>query len=348
MSAQAQDSAIPDEPSYLLRMERMLANENQCVLLRGDGQFHFEGEVRDSMQIFEGTVSPADLQKVEHLVNSDEILQLSQEKIAAPLIGFPDELFVSVARPGHWQNLRFPTPDTRKPFRESLDPLLKWMDGLHNQKHVTLSEDAGRRNCLPPGNIEFSTRPAASENSQSAPRAPQPANRSSESPTSLPPAFAMRMLESRFQGGQLEKSCLIVYATGRYHREQRTQRAGEPSVTTRIFEGSLQPAQLQQLHAVLNDPELQQRAFKQPPSTLAVQELDYVTLTIARGAQNQDLNFWRFFGAFRTGTARMPNADDNGMKHLKPLKQWLKPLEDSPPAPLDAMPNNCQAATPQP
>ena len=110
-------------------MERMRAAEDTCVLLRGDGQYQLERLFADRTDIFEGSIPPAELQELQHVLDSDELFHLKQEKISAPLIHYDfDQLLVGVLRPGYWQNLRFPDSESRKAYRQSLDPLLKWLD----------------------------------------------------------------------------------------------------------------------------------------------------------------------------------------------------------------------------
>jgi hypothetical protein len=124
--AQTNSGSGSNATAYLFRMERMRRAEDVCVLVRGDGQYHLERLFADRTDIFEGSLPPAELQELLRILDSDELFQLRQEKIETPLISSDfDELLVGVLRPEHWQNLRFPAPESRKPYQPLLNPLLK-------------------------------------------------------------------------------------------------------------------------------------------------------------------------------------------------------------------------------
>ncbi len=224
--------------------------EDVCVLLRGDGQYHLERLFANRTDIFEGSMSSVELQELRHVLDSDELFQLKQEKINNPLINYEfDQLLVGVLRPGYRQNLRFPGPESRQPYRQSLDPLLKWLDSLHKEKHIQLSDEAGRNNCLPPQKIELKTRPAET--------AAPPVASSTQGAShqvlgqSAAVAFILRIMADHFSDGRMEKSCLVIYPEGGYHREISVQRPGSVVVTTSIFEDSLGNPELLDLNSSL-------------------------------------------------------------------------------------------------
>jgi hypothetical protein len=84
-------------------MEHMRAAEDTCVLLRGDGRYHLEQLFGDRIDIFEGSIPATELQELQHILDLDELFQLKQEKITAPIIHYDlDQLLVGVLRPGYW------------------------------------------------------------------------------------------------------------------------------------------------------------------------------------------------------------------------------------------------------
>src|SRR5882724_10108580 len=146
--------------AYLLRMERMRAAEDTCVLLRGDDQYHSVRQFADRIDIFEGSIPSSEIQELHHILDAGELFQLKQEKISAPLIHYElDQLLVGVSHPGSWQNLRFPDSESRKSYRQSLDPLPAMVGFSSLGNHINLSDEGGRNNCLPPQKIELKTRP---------------------------------------------------------------------------------------------------------------------------------------------------------------------------------------------
>lgn len=140
-------------------MERLQSDQDVCVLVRRDGQYHLERLHHYGVRIFEGTLPDRELASLEELLTKDGIFQLQQSDIAQPhSTGAPDKLFVSVLRPAHWQNLEFDSAESRRPYEEFLNPLLKWLDDLQKTKTKEVTEESGRNNCLPSKEIKLQTR----------------------------------------------------------------------------------------------------------------------------------------------------------------------------------------------
>jgi hypothetical protein len=157
--ASDQQAVTPATVPYLLRMERLLSDQDVCVLVRRDGQYHLERLNSSGIRVFEGMLPNAMLESLENLLTKDRLFQLQQSEIAAPLTTRDqDKVFVSVLRPAHWQNLEFDSTESRKPYEEFLNPLLKWLDHLQKEKAKELTEESGRNNCLPSREIKLQTR----------------------------------------------------------------------------------------------------------------------------------------------------------------------------------------------
>jgi hypothetical protein len=155
--AQSDASATP---SYLMRLVRAHNYENVCVLVRDDGQYHLERETAQKTEIFEGTLPPPDMHRIQHLLSAEELFDLTEDKIVqAPLAENEVQLILSVHRPGHWQNLTFPQASSWESYHESILPLLGWLEEMRKAKNrVKLREEEGRNNCLPPPKLELKTR----------------------------------------------------------------------------------------------------------------------------------------------------------------------------------------------
>lgn len=153
-----ENSATP--PSYLMRLVHAHVYENDCVLMRGDGQYHLERETAQKTEIFEGMLAQPELQKVEHFLSADELLALNEDKLLKPSSTGPSvQVILSIHRPGHWQNLTFAEPGSWEAYQESVVPLIKWLEEMRKSKNrVKLREEIARTNCLPPPKLELKTR----------------------------------------------------------------------------------------------------------------------------------------------------------------------------------------------
>ncbi len=143
-----------------MRLVHAHVYENDCVLVRGDGQYHLERETAQKTEIFEGMLSLPELQKVEHLLSADELMALNDDKLLKPSSAGPSvQVILSVHRPGHWQNLTFAEPGSWESYQESVVPLIKWLEEMRKaKKRVKLREEIARNNCLPPPKLELKTR----------------------------------------------------------------------------------------------------------------------------------------------------------------------------------------------
>ncbi len=162
-----QQAVAPVTVPYLLRMERLRSDQDVCVLVRRDGQYHLERLHPYGIRVFEGELPNGALGSLENLLTKDRLFQLQQSDIAVPhTTGDMDQLFVSVLRPAHWQNLEFDSAESRKPYEEFLNPLLKWLDDLQKEKAKELTEESGRNNCLPAREVKLQTRSGKKTSSQ--------------------------------------------------------------------------------------------------------------------------------------------------------------------------------------
>lgn len=286
-----------------MRMERALPTEDTCVLVRGDGHYHVERlRANEKVEIFEDVLSPSDFRTLEETLATSVLTGLSQDNIADPLINLHrDEVVLSTYRTGHWQSLRFPSADSRKPYEQTLHPLLEFLDSMKSTKHSLLREDSARNNCNPPVPLELRTRT-----------------------TELAPNFVLRATMTRFNGHELDSSCVVVYPKGKYHYEQETQRIGSADAKVKVFEGHVGPEELGGLTGILDDPALKTRPNDSSAGVTMATEGEMAALTIPREGHVQQLDFRKYFSTLRSGSGGMPIIEDNGVKVLRPLQQWIK------------------------
>jgi VWFA-related protein len=329
-----------------------------CVLLQRNGRYHFERVLSDKSVVYEGSISPASLQEVQAAIGKDELLHLTQEKIAANLVAPGlDELDVRVARVTQWQYLRFPDQESRKPFHQSLDSLLKWLDALPPENRTQVSEDEGKNNCLPPRSedVQLTRREEAS--------APASVKTSPFHATS----YMLRILMDQLSPGEARRTCAIVYPNGFYHVEKSRQKYYTEGVyqldtvyqglggriKADIFEQFLDSAATKELRRLLDNPELIASRHSSLP-TVRYSDADISFVFIPRDESVQQLTFSSYFGTDNPRT--IISAGGAGTRHfddaiglLNPLQKWVKSnIESRKSARLkDTEGNNCTPVSTQ-
>jgi hypothetical protein len=322
LSVTALGQTKPDKsPSYLFRIEHIRPDDDVCALVRGDGQFHYERNRGDKDTILEGDLPPAVLEQLIRIVSGDELFQLRQENIPQPLIVSRDfdELLLSVLRPGQWQNLRFPTPETRQPFENSLDPLMKWLDSVAKEKHHQLDEFAGRNNCQPPGEITLKTRPSKTPNETSSPSA-------TDSPTgpALVPHYFFKSIENQSTANQVQRTCFLLHDSTHYHFERRSQQFGKHDVQSLIIEGSLDAPDAAKLKAMLDSPDWKDASYEEAPAGMPVRSGEIGFFFIPRGNRIQKLTFWHYVGPGKSVLTGASPVSENHSELLQAYENWLQ------------------------
>ncbi|HEV7219096.1 MAG TPA: hypothetical protein VGN39_09500 [Terriglobales bacterium] len=149
---------------YLLHLETMNFDDQVCVLLRQDGQFHLEHEKGSRTRVFEGALSDAKMQEVQTWINDPTLRQLTEKQIVPPTGAIMlDELHVDIFRGDRWQDLFFVDDSSRRPFEHSIAPLVRWLQALPKEPHKEISEDMGKNDCQLPKKIVLKVRKPASD-----------------------------------------------------------------------------------------------------------------------------------------------------------------------------------------
>jgi len=246
-----------ESPPYLLRLEHTRLDSHECVLLQKTGFFHLESDSGDSTRVFEGDLSAGELRQIQSDLQDRGLGALSQEQIEEPLIRRSEFLRLEVFRDDHWQELTFRSAESQEPYRNSLQPLVRWLNDLHKLPHKELSEDAGKNNCLPLGKIALKKR---SEEGSSEP-APTARKNSTALDSSNPAVAKPEPVPALLQLGSLSvkshavrQACVLIVANGFYRAEEQEQKEGSKRVEIKITGGKFAPEEISQLQQLLNDP----------------------------------------------------------------------------------------------
>jgi hypothetical protein len=263
-----------------------------CALLQQDGTFHSEMGDRYSTRVYEGKISGEQVTEVEAALQ--KLAPLSQRQIEEPLIhGAYDTVDVAFTERGRWRALLFQTTGSQAPYKRSLEPLLRWMENLRKLSHQEFSEEAGKRNCLPPRNVTLIPRDALT------PPATIPGVRIRGSHPALtvrPPTTSLKVtpllqlsLLNRTSSGA-EQDCALVATNGGYRFEAQIQSAGRKPVKTLLASGQLAGDDLQKLQSLLESPPLAKMRHHEPPDSMPLNIMGSVLeLYIATDAGVQEL-----------------------------------------------------------
>jgi hypothetical protein len=302
---------------FLLRMERLRSDQDVCVLVRSDGQYHLERLHPYGIGVFEGKLSDEVLASLESLLMKDGLLRLQQSDIDVPLItGNIDHLFVSILRTDHWQNLEFSSAESRKSEEEFLNPLLKWLEDVQKEKAKELTEESGRSNCLPPKEIQLKMR---NDDKISA-------IHTDASAVGHP--YILRTFTRRFDSSRIENSCVIIRDTGVYH-VRRSQQLHRKETKTTVLDGTF-PAEVINSLRVLIDADQFRKWPEEDPPLARLQASTVTNLTIPRADGVQQISVWRYVfppaahNSGSLGSTDLPGMDDHGTKLIKPLDEWMK------------------------
>ncbi|HEY4054191.1 MAG TPA: hypothetical protein VGL74_10625 [Terriglobales bacterium] len=322
----ASGQAVPLPYPYLLRLDHYGFDEHACALLQNSGAFHLEIDHGDDVRVQEGSVDSRQLAAVQKDLDSEQMRRLSQQQIEEPIMRTRhDRLQVTILRGDGWQNLYFASGDSQQPFKQWLQPLVRWLDGLHKVPHRELSEDAGKNNCLPPKVIALQRRGEVAEPEKNKAEitmqvfsSSPPTHSSLPQPTAVEPApvpTLLHLFSQEIKSGIARERCLLIAENGEFRLENRVQKAGS-RVSTEIALGQMGAQDVQQLRQILDDPHLANLKHREPPGgrNTPVPILgNMLELAIMRPAGNQRIVLTSAFGrpgfpAFYGGDADISEA----------------------------------------
>ena len=311
----AQSVSSTADDASLARLERGRMDEDDCVVVSHTGQFRLERRFPNEVRVYEGAVSAGELQDLVNILDNKDLKRISSEDIPHPLIRESGDIFVmQIFRPAGVQQLLFPDSASRKRFADVVEPAMSWLEMLRKAKHTQLPE-AARNGCQPHA---------------VAPRAASPA---------IPSSFLVIFSKDHISGTLADRSCVIVYGNGKFHREKSQQRfRGEKSIGG--IDAQLDETQIAELRTLLNGPELTQSKrqdqygqlpFSVPnfPESLArFREAETTSVVIPRADRIQHLRFLNSFGVLVSpseigGLSGNNTRIDHDERVLDPLKKWL-------------------------
>lgn len=328
--------AIGSSASALLaRLERLQRHEDVCILVNRSGQYRLERVFAAKSEVFTGELSQSDLGMLEQSLDSDELRTLSQRRIPSVLITDTEDSFtITVFRPEGVQNLLFASSESRKAFRKTVDPVVKWLDRVQKDRHTRLADNAASR-CLPPK----VNPPASPSRDRSVSSSAGHGSRGLD--------YLVEMTIDHSVGRGVARTCVVVGSSGRYRMEKTTQ-TDNSSPEVHVFEDSVSPAELQNLRNLLDDPELVNLPQADPQSIPPSLEIGVTRFMIPRSETVPHLLLTSYFNV----RARMPDPGgmgnmhygvEQGAKAVQPLRDWMKDnIEKKKLTPLDnAQPNGC-------
>jgi hypothetical protein len=322
---QSTANAPPGKLRYLLRISRATPHLDTCVLLRGDGNYHLERDRDDATEVYEGEVAAEELSKLQQWLDNEQLRKLTNDQIVAPLVvRSVESLQINIFREDHVQYLLFPSIDSQSPFHESLAPLLEWFDELHKARHRTIPADSGKNNCLIPHRIELHTRPEVSAKtgetaSSAGGGVPQP-----QTDVTAPqpvPSYLVRLEYTRFVQREAERTCAVVYTSGRYHLEKSSQEIGG-RVRSQVYEASAEASELQGLGQLLDSPDLRALQHGNIPEGVMFSFTDSTVVWIPRGEQVQHLEFATDLRV-EAAIGGHYIVNDKNTRLMRPLQKWV-------------------------
>jgi hypothetical protein len=264
------------------------------VLLKKSGAYHLELEDDENTKVFEGALKRDDVEQLATKLRAF-LGAVSQRQIEEPLMAHHELLKVDIPRDGRWTEVRFLSAESQEPYRKSLEPLLRWLDGLHKFPHKELTEDAGKNNCLVPRKIALKKRSDDLPAEVPAPGAVAPsASIPSQVPAARPAGSEpvtplLRVLQMSMKSGLAEQRCALVVSNGAYRTEQRLQKTGRSKVQTKIDGGQLTPQELAELQQIVNDRALSEIRHRKTSRLVLPMSGEMLELEINRSSGPQDI-----------------------------------------------------------
>lgn len=307
------NQASPPGAQPLLRIERVQSGEAVCALVQDDGSYRLEKLVRTKGDMYTGRTGSDQIETLRRILADAELRKLSQENIKGELITETlDGLDLAIWRDRGWQTLSFHDSSSRKPFKDSLDPLLRWFQDLQKNRPGSTKVAGPATRCLPRKELEaHSRRPVESVAARAA--------------TGFEPAYLFRFESAEFSRGILEKTCTVVFADGTYRREKRTQSA-IGSKSDRGYRGRVSADSVAALKELLDSPDLKTAVSDRGSSQFA-QNVETAAVSVPRKEGTQHLKFVSEFNTM--GNPNNPGGMNNlgyhasSQKVLEPLKRWM-------------------------
>jgi hypothetical protein len=302
----------------ILRIERVQPGEAVCALVSNDGSYRLEKMLQNKDEIYQGMMDLSRLDHLRELIANQQLSGLSQTDVRKPLItDTADDVQLAIRRNGGWQELVFLSPGSRRPFKESLEPLLRWFQDLQKQRPSATRVKSPRTSCMPPPENQIVV--VADSTS---------VNTGTAADLS---GYFFRIYSDHYYHGRVDASCTVVFGDGHFRRE----RGGQTYMQERrdkITEGQIEADAVRKLTEILNAPAIKDSPdnSKDPPQWVI--EGSWTKLDIPRKDRVQKLLFETTFNTINRDTdiGGKSNMDYriSDRKVLDPLTRWMKEYTD--------------------
>ncbi len=291
----------------VMRVQRLERYSSACAVVYPDGRAHYEMTLGNGTSVYEGML-PADSQnQLKSLLAAVAAIDPGSI-VHKTRIDDVDMVLVSVATPNGLHNLEFSDPSTRKPVKEAIDPVLRWLAGM-NRQHLPELKKAKATNCIPADAFE----PGSGKT---------PARIAAAMGRSMSEHMLMRISVFGADEDALRERCVLVLPGGQY-RYENTSVGEHDERSTRVYAGALDADELARLKEILDSPGIRNAEHKaEAPNGLPARDIESIELTIPRDDQVQVL---RMFSATGVGAAFTTVKVDSDLdaRAMNPLRSFI-------------------------
>jgi hypothetical protein len=308
-------------PHALFRMERLQPGQAVCALVDESGAYRVEKLFRSKSEMYVGTLDAVRVEQLRAILANEVLRKVSQDNVRSPLLTDTlDRIQLAIWRERGWQELMFTSPDSRKAYKESFDPLLHWFQDLQKEHPQANRVEGPATRCLPPKEAQLAAKTEASEVTRPT------------LPLNHPPLYLFDLHSRHFYNGTVDSSCTIVFTDGSYHTERGSQNAGSDR-RDRIAEGHLDAEAIQELNGILDSPNIKDlpEVHEEKEARFSV-ETSSTMLRVPRDNKTQVLIFADRFNTVGSangiGDKSNMNYGVTDDKILDPIRHWLKLITD--------------------
>lgn len=320
---------------YLVRLEHQTREENVCILVQRDGNYHLERTALGHPRVFEGTLAAPVVSELEPYLNAPQLVELKQTQIDASAGEDMDQFMMTVPRAGGWQKLIFPSSKSRKPYKAEMDPILKWLD-RNKQQQNPIAESASNR-CVPSqsaqaGTASSTTNPYMlrivldSYELKGGGTVLSSVSGAKGTTSSGPVGGVTNAGAMDTTGFRITRICAVVYDSGRYRFEKSLRDSGNV-VRSEVYRDALDKTQLAGLRELLDNQKLAALPSNTTPPFFG-RESEFTTLAIPRPKSVQTVSVVTSAPAARDTFAGPQEAAYQALGAnaglTNPIRKWVK------------------------
>lgn len=310
----------------LLRVERLQPGQAVCVLIEDSGSYRLEKLFRAKSEMYNGVVDSNRVEQLRSILSQNPLPTLSQQGVNNQRVTDTlDTIQLAIWRNRGWQELTFGSPESRKPFRASLDPLLRWFEELAKTHPMSTRVEGTPTRCIPASSAQV-IRAGSSDSSHQDNGSPEAATPVSS--PNVPPHYLFRLFSSHMYAGEADTTCTIVFEDGAFHKEH-SEESLQSSRRNSIAEGKLDGSSVQELKTILDSTDLKNiPGSSELGNSRFAGEATVTVLTVPRENSKQTLYFSNRFNTVsapnEVGGRSNMNYRLTDEKLLEPLQSWSK------------------------